>query len=232
MGADLAGYAAPAAPSGADLIGAFAHLSRMRAQFAPSLHRAFAGHAALWDYMAYGPFADAEDYQNWVRSTALGDDPLFYALRRLDTGQLCGVGSFLNIAPLHGRLEIGHICLGPEIAGTQTATDAFALMIASAFNAGYRRVEWKCDARNIPSRRAAQRLGFAFEGVFRNHMIIKGCNRDTAWFAITDDDWPPLRAAYSRWRAPDNFDALGQQLLRLSGLTLPHCANRDPALGC
>jgi RimJ/RimL family protein N-acetyltransferase len=230
MGADLAGYVPPAAPNGADLIGNFAHLTRMQAQFAPELHRAFAGHDALWDFMAYGPFASASAYQDWAEATALGDDPLFFAIRDKATGQLGGVASYLNIVPAQGRLEIGHICLGPEIAGTRVASEALAQMIAWAFNAGYRRVEWKCDARNTPSRRAAQRLGFAFEGVFRNHMIIKGRNRNTAWFAITDDDWPQLSAAHQAWLGAGNFDAAGTQRQRLSDMTRPLLQNCDPAL--
>jgi RimJ/RimL family protein N-acetyltransferase len=233
-GADLgrlvAGFTPPTRPNAPVLQGKFARLERFEAAHAAGLFDAYIGHDTLWDYMPYGPFHAASAYHRWAKDTALGDDPMFYAIRDLATGHLGGVASFLNIAPAHGSIEIGHICLAPSIAGTRTATEALAQMVAWAFEAGYRRVEWKCNALNTPSRRAAQRLGFSFEGVFRNHLIVKGRNRDTAWFAITDAEWPPLREAYAAWFSHRNFDAEGRQMERLSDLTRLVCVAFDPVL--
>jgi RimJ/RimL family protein N-acetyltransferase len=230
LGQEVTGWIAPPHPNAPVLQGQFARLERFEAAHAAGLFDAYIGHDALWDYMPYGPFHAASAYHRWAKETALGDNPLFYAIRDQATGHLGGVASFLNIVPAHGSIEIGHICLAPSIAGTRTATEALAQMVAWAFEAGYRRVEWKCNALNIPSRRAAQRLGFSFEGVFRNHLIVKGRNRDTAWFAITDAEWPPLREAYAAWFSPRNFDADGQQKERLSDLTRLVCAAFDPVL--
>ncbi len=230
LGQEVTGWVAPPHPNAPVLQGQFARLERLEAAHAAGLFDAYIGHDALWDYMPYGPFHAASAYHRWAKDTALGDNPLFYAIRDQATGHLGGVASFLNIVPAHGSIEIGHICLAPSIAGTRTATEALAQMVAWAFEAGYRRVEWKCNALNIPSRCAAQRLGFSFEGVFRNHLIVKSRNRDTAWFAITDAEWPPLREAYAAWFSPRNFDADGQQKERLSDLTRLVCAAFDPVL--
>jgi RimJ/RimL family protein N-acetyltransferase len=230
FGRDVAGFTSPPPPSGAVLLGQYAQLERLHPSHTADVFAAFAGHDALWDYMPYGPFSAASGYHRWAVETALGDDPMFYAMTDLATGRLGGVAAYLNIAPAQGRLEIGHICLSPALARSRAGSEALALIVRAAFNAGYRRVEWKCDALNIPSRRAAQRLGFSYEGVFRNHMIIKGRNRDTAWFAITDDDWPKLHKAYDAWFSPRNFDAQGVQIERLSDLTRLVCAALDPDL--
>ena len=230
LGQDVTGWVAPPHPNAPVLQGQFARLEPLEAAHAAGLFDAYIGHDALWDYMPYGPFHAASAYHRWAKDTALGDNPLFYAIRDQATGHLGGVASYLNIVPAHGSIEIGHICLAPSIAGTRTATEALAQMVAWAFEAGYRRVEWKCNALNIPSRRAAQRLGFSFEGVFRNHLIVKSRNRDTAWFAITDAEWPSLAEAYAAWFSPRNFDADGQQKERLSDLTRLVCAAFDPVL--
>ena len=224
-------FAPPPAPNAPLLQGAYARLERLTAAHTGDLWGAFNGHDRLWDFMPYGPFDAAADYHRWAKDTALGDAPYFYAIRDLSTGQLGGVAAYLNIVPAHGSIEIGHICLAPRLAGSRAATDALAQMVAWAFGAGYRRVEWKCNALNIPSRRAAQRLGFSYEGVFRNHMVIKGRSRDSAWFAITDGDWPSLAGAYGAWLAAHNFDADGRQRHRLSDLTQPLRCSFDPALG-
>jgi RimJ/RimL family protein N-acetyltransferase len=141
------------------------------------------------------------------------------------------VASYLRITPEMGSIEVGHICLSPEIARGRAWTEAMFLMMDWAFRAGYRRYEWKCDALNIPSRRAAQRLGFSYEGVFRQAAVVKGRNRDTAWFAIVDKEWPALSEAYRAWLSPANFDAKGRQLERLSDLTRLVRAGSDPVLG-
>lgn len=230
LGREIADWTPPAPPGAPVLQGAFARLERLEAAHIADLFAAYHGYDSLWDYMPYGPFHAASSYHRWAKETALGDNPYFYAIRDTATGQLGGVASYLNIVPAHGSIEIGHICLAPRLAGTTAATDALAQMVAWAFGAGYRRVEWKCNALNIPSRRAAQRLGFSYEGVFRNHLIVKGRNRDTAWFAITDAEWPGLAQAYAAWLAPRNFDAEGVQKERLSDLTRLVCAAFDPIL--
>ena len=167
----------------------------------------------VWDYLGYGPFPDAAAYAEWQRDNALGEDPAFYAI--LDPGRpqegALGLASFLRIDRNHGVIEIGHILMSPRLQRTRTASAAIMAMIGWAFAAGYRRVEWKCDDLNAPSRRAASRYGFTYEGTFRNHMIYKGRNRDTAWFAITAEDWPAIKARYDAWLAPENFDAEGRQ---------------------
>ncbi|SDN55811.1 Protein N-acetyltransferase, RimJ/RimL family [Lutimaribacter pacificus] len=231
MERSLADWTAPPAPDGAVLEGRYARLERLdAARHAALLFREIDGHDRLWDYLGYGPFASAAQYHRWVREVAAGDDPLFYAIQTRDGGVFGGVASFLRITPDMGVIELGHINLSPALQGTRAATEAFYLMMAWAFDAGYRRFEWKCDAGNMPSRRAAQRLGLSFEGVFRQHMIVKGRNRDTAWFAATDTDWPALKEAFGVWLSPGNFDASGQQRERLSDLTRLVRVSRDPAL--
>lgn len=224
--ADLTAWTPRPCPQRAALEGVHVRLEPMDADsHAFALHDAFAGHNGLWDYLPYGPFT-AGAYADWVKASAMGDVPLFFAI--LVDGKPLGVASFLNINPAHGTIEVGHICLAPALQHSIAATEAMFLMMSWAFDAGYRRYEWKCNALNIPSRRAAQRLGFSFEGVFRNHMIIKGRNRDSAWFSVIDTEWPALRDAFTAWLAKDNFDAKGQQKLRLSALTTP--ITRDPGL--
>ena len=143
-------------------------------------------------------------------------------------GRAEGVASYLRITPAVGSIEVGHICLSPRLQATVAATEAMFLMMDWAFASGYRRYEWKCDALNLPSRRAAERFGFSYEGTFRQATIYKGRNRDTAWFAMVDRDWPGLQRAYRTWLDPANFDAAGRQRQRLSDLTRPCLVSRDP----
>ena len=174
----------------------------------------------MWTYMAYGPFASLADYRRWMEATCLGEDPLFHALRDKRTGRAAGVASYLRIDPPVGVIEVGHIALAPALQKTAAATEVMFLMMGRVFDElGYRRYEWKCDALNAPSRRAAERLGFTFEGVFRQATLYKGRNRDTAWYAVTDKDWPALKRAYERWLSPENFDAQGRQRVSLGALT-------------
>lgn len=223
---DLAHWSPPPRPVRQALQGDHVRLEPIDADaHAFALYSAFAGHDGLWDYMPYGPFTAAQ-YADWTKASAMGAEPLFYAILAGEKPQ--GVASFLNINPAHGTIEVGHICLSPALQHSIAATEAMFLMMSWAFETGYRRYEWKCNTLNLPSRRAAQRLGFSFEGVFRNHMIIKGRNRDSAWFSVIDTEWPALRAAFITWLSADNFDANGQQKLRLSTLTTP--VGRDPAL--
>lgn len=166
----------------------------------------------------------------WAKDMAALTDPYFYVVIDQVTGQPGGVMSYLRITPDVGVIELGHICLSPQLQRGRAATEAMVLMIDWAFGAGYRRFEWKCDAFNLPSRRAAQRLGLSFEGTFRQATIVKGRNRDTVWFAATDKDWPGLQAAYEAWLSPANFGPDGQQNERLSDLTRLVRVSSDPVL--
>ena len=231
LGEVVAGWTAAARPAGAVLEGDTVRLEPMEPDaHAADLHRAFSGHEALWDYMPYGPFTSAAGYHRWAKDSASGQDPYFYVLRDKATGHCGGLASYLRITPEHGSIEVGHICLSPEIQRGRAATEAMFLMMDWAFGAGYRRYEWKCNALNMPSRRAAQRLGFSFEGIFRQHLVVKGRNRDTAWFAVIDQEWPALREAFLAWLSPANFDAAGRQREKLSDLTRLVRAGSDPGL--
>ncbi len=231
LGAPVPDWAPPPTPAGVALDGQYARLERMDPDtHAGDLHRAYSGHDALWSYLPYGPFSSAAGYHRWAKETATGSDPLFYVLRDRATGHCGGVASYLRITPAAGSIEVGHICLSPEIARSRIWTESMFLMMDHAFGLGYRRYEWKCDALNLPSRRAAQRLGFSYEGTFRQMSVVKGRNRDTAWFSVIDTEWGALREAYAAWLAPANFGAGGRQRERLSDLTGLVRANSDPAL--
>jgi RimJ/RimL family protein N-acetyltransferase len=172
-----------------------------------------------WTYMAYGPFESFEAYRTWVAWAAESPDPLFHAIVARDSGHAAGVASLMRIDPEAGVIEVGHIKYAPALQRTQAATEAMYLLMRRVFDElGYRRYEWKCDALNAPSRAAALRLGFQYEGTFRQATIYKGRNRDTAWFSITDQEWPVLKPAYERWLRPENFDGAGRQRERLSDL--------------
>jgi len=170
------------------------------------------GGDAIWRFLSYGPWSSIDAFRGWLRDCAAFQDPIFYAIRDRGTGKTCGMASYLNIVPKNGTIEIGHIWFAPELQKTRAATEALYLLLTHALDGlRYRRMEWKCDALNAPSRRAANRLGFGFEGIFYQHMIVKGHNRDTAWYSIMDHEWPAIRAAMERWLAPDNFDEAGRQ---------------------
>jgi RimJ/RimL family protein N-acetyltransferase len=228
--APLPDWTPPPPPQRAPLDGQLVRLEPLEPGHAAELHAAFAGHDHLWDYMPYGPFADEAAYAEWIAEVAEGADPLFFALRDLSAGRATGVASFLRVQPAAGSIELGHIALSPALQRRAAATEAWYLMMEWAFGAGYRRFEWKCNASNLASRRAAQRLGLSYEGTFRQAAVVKGRNRDTAWFAAIDADWPALRAAFRHWLAPANFDETGRQRLALSALMQPLLAARDPAL--
>lgn len=170
----------------------------------------------LWDWMAVGPFGEAAAFRRWLETVEPSADPLFFTIVTLPDGVPRGMASFMRITPAHGVIEIGNIWFGVGLQRTAAATEAMALLARRAFDElGYRRLEWKCDARNERSRRAALRLGFAFEGIFRQHMVIKGRNRDTAWFAMLDRDWPRIDAAFHAWLDPANQGPDGRQLRSL-----------------
>lgn len=173
---------------------------------------------AGWTYMSYGPFATLQDYRSWMETACLKDDPMFWGYVDKQTGKAIGLGSYLRIKPVEATIEVGHIRLSPLLQRTPMATEVMHLMMKNAFDLGYRRYEWKCDALNAPSRRAAERLGFTFEGIFRQATHYNGRNRDTAWFGIVDKDWPAIEAAHTAWLDPSNFDDAGHQIRSLSDI--------------
>jgi RimJ/RimL family protein N-acetyltransferase len=224
IGFPLPDWTPPPAPPREPMAGRYCRLEPLAPdRHAVELFRALAADAdgRSWTYLAYGPFPTLDSYTAWMKATCLGDDPLFFAVIDLETGLPVGVASYLRINPAAGSIEVGHIHYSPGLKRSRHSTDAMRLMMARAFALGYRRYEWKCDALNAASRAAAERLGLSFEGVFRQATVYKGRNRDTAWYAATDADWPALRAAFERWLDPANFDADGQQRTRLSDLTRP-----------
>jgi RimJ/RimL family protein N-acetyltransferase len=177
------------------------------------------GDSSIWAYLFEGPYDDVEQMRRELTRQAASDDPLFFALVPLPGERPGGVASYLRITPQFGVIEIGNIWFGTPMQRSTAATEAIYLLARHAFDRlGYRRLEWKCNAMNTASRRAAERFGFTFEGIFHKHMVIKGRNRDTAWYAIVDDEWPRVRAGFESWLAPENFDASGRQRRRLSEL--------------
>lgn len=170
----------------------------------------------VWTYLGYGPWKDFEQFEVWLKDREASRDPWFYAFIRRADGKASGMGSFMRCDAANGVIEIGHIWMSPSLQRTREATEAIFLMIRHCFDdLGVRRLEWKCDSLNAPSRRAAERFGFTFEGIFRQHLIVKGRNRDTAWFAMLDKDWPRIRKSFEAWLAPDNFDEKGRQKAKL-----------------
>ena len=170
------------------------------------------GNDDLWRYLADGPFDSADAFRQEIARKAVSADAVFLAILDAARARSIGYASYMRIEPAHGVIEVGNVLFSRELQGTTGATEAMYLMARHAFeNLGYRRYEWKCNALNAPSRAAALRLGFTFEGIFRQHMVIKGRNRDTAWFSMIDGEWPRLRAAFDRWLDPSNFDAQGRQ---------------------
>lgn len=223
IGEPVGDFVPPPAPDTAlRLDGRWVSIAAAVATDAPGLFAAFAQDrdGANWTYLPYGPFADLSAFSAWYMGVIQKPDPLFLTLR--DTaGQIIGLASYLRIDPANGVIEVGHIHFSPLMQRTPAATEAMFLMMQWAFSHGYRRYEWKCNACNLPSRRAAMRLGLSFEGVFRQAAVVKGHNRDTAWYAAIDREWPALKAAFERWLNPSNFDSAGQQRLSLSALTAP-----------
>jgi len=181
-----------------------------------SLWDAVQDHPHLFTYMAFGPFGDVTAFSDWLSARQQSSDPYFYAIVQ-PSGRTVGLAALMSIRPEMGVVEVGNILLSPRLQRTPLATEAQYLLAQYAFETlGYRRYEWKCDALNAASRRAALRFGFRFEGIFRDHMIIKGRSRDTAWFAMLVADWPARKAAFERWLAPENFNADGTQRERLA----------------
>jgi RimJ/RimL family protein N-acetyltransferase len=177
------------------------------------------GDPAIWTYLFEGPFESVEELRGLLAQAEASEDPLFFTLVGLPEERPLGIASYLRIEPEHGSIEIGNIWFGTPLQRTTAATEAIYLLARHAFDElGYRRLEWKCNALNAPSRRAAERFGFTFEGVFRKHLVVKGRNRDTAWYSIVDDEWPAVRAGFEAWLAPGNFDEDCTQKRSLSEL--------------
>jgi RimJ/RimL family protein N-acetyltransferase len=196
------------------IIGRYCRLEPLDAErHAEALHHAYAldETGRGWTYLPYGPFPNANAFEAWVEDASGSDDPIFFAILGED-GVPVGVASYLRIMPAIGTIEVGHIHFSPQLQRTPAATEAMYLMMAHAFEElGYRRYEWKCDALNARSRRAAERLGFTYEGTHRQATIYKGRNRDTAWYSILDSEWPRVKDALEAWLDPANFDAEGEQ---------------------
>jgi RimJ/RimL family protein N-acetyltransferase len=172
-----------------------------------------------WTYLFQEPFADFESYRAWLEQVAKSDDPLFHTIVDASTGKAVGVATFMRIDRTHGVIEVGNINYSPLLQRTPAATEAMFLMMRRAFDElGYRRYEWKCDSLNAPSRAAALRLGFQYEGLFRQAVVYKQRNRDTAWFSMIDSEWPALKRVYEQWLAPANYDADGRQRQKLADL--------------
>jgi len=186
------------------------------ARHGPSLWDALRGHDAVWTYMSYGPFADSGAFAAWLAEREQLQDPYYYAV--VDkAGRAIGVFALLEIRPAMRVVEVGHVVYSPALQRKPLATEAQYLLAKYAFETlGYRRYEWKCNVLNESSYNAALRLGFSYEGLFRQHMIVKGRSRDTAWFAMLDGKWPTRKAAFERWLAPDNFDGNGLQRTKLA----------------
>lgn len=220
VGASLDGWAPPPTPSRSPMDGRYVRVVPTEVdEHSPALFEAFTERGD-WTYLSNGPFDSLEEFTTWLRTVSASDDPLFHTL--LVGGLPVGLASFLRIDPRVGSIEVGHLHFSPALQRTAAATEAMFLMMQRAFELGYRRYEWKCDALNASSRRAALRLGFSFEGIFRQATVYKGRNRDTAWFSITDGEWPAIRDEFERWLDPANFDAHGRQSskLRVSGLEM------------
>ena len=225
----LAGWTPPALPARTVIQGRYARLEPLDHDHIPALWDAHRDAPETWRYFPAGPFDTEAAFGAWVDQVRIQPDPMQFAVR-MEDGRLGGTLSIMRITPAAGSAEVGYIVFAPRLQRTREATEAVYLTIRWAFEAGYRRFEWKCDAANMPSRRAAQRFGLSYEGIFRQAAVVKGRNRDTAWFAAIDSEWPALRDAFEAWLEPSNFDADGRQKSRLGDLTARILVARDPGL--
>lgn len=217
IGAPVYSWTAPPIPDLTEIKGQFCELKKLNAEVhGKDLYQAnLEDSDANWTYMPYGPFESEIDYMNWLESVENSEDTIFFAILDARTQKAVGLAAYLRISPSQGSIEVGHLKFSPLMQRTPISTEAMYLMMRYAFSLGYRRYEWKCNDFNEPSKKAALRLGFTFEGVFRQACIVKGHNRDTAWFSIIDNEWPRLEAAFEQWLTPLNFDQ-GTQIERLS----------------
>jgi len=217
-------YKTPPHPKGISLEGDLVFLRPLKAsQFAEELFKANSidEKGLNWAYLPYGPFETLGEYAQWIESFENGDDPVFFAIFSKKHNQAIGIASYLRINPSVGSIEVGHINFSPLLQRTTEATESMYLMMKWAFDNGYRRYEWKCNALNLKSRNAAQRLGFSYEGVFRQMTIVKGRNRDTAWFAMIDKEWERIEKCFKEYLSDSNFDKENQPIISLSSLTKP-----------
>jgi RimJ/RimL family protein N-acetyltransferase len=223
IGVTVAGWVAPSVPPRSPIAGRYCRVEPIDERFAGDLYAAASQDAdgRTWTYLPYGPFSTESSYRDWLMAACFGDDPLFLVIVDAADGKAVGLASYLNIKPVQGSIEVGHVYFSPVLQRTRLATEAMYLMMRRAFELGYRRYEWKCDALNAASRAAAERLGLSYEGIFRQATVYKGRNRDTAWYAAVDGDWPALAAAFEAWLDPENFDAAGRQRVSLRTLTGP-----------
>ena len=220
LGPLVEGWSERARPARATIAGTWGRLEPLSAaKHGADLWAAVVGHDSVWTWMSYGPFRDEAAFMAWLAGREELTDPLAYAVVDAASGKALGVMTLMEIRPAHGVIEIGHIFFAPVLQKTRAATEAIYLAMRHAFDElGYRRFEWKCDALNAPSRTAAIRFGFTFEGIFRRHMVVKGRNRDTAWYSIVDAEWPVVKAGFETWLKPGNFDADGRQKAPLANL--------------
>ncbi len=222
IGFDVPDWTPCSRPPSEPMQGRYVRLEPINAAIhAQDLFEAFAADREnrIWTYLPYGSFVSVDDCRAWIETTCLGDDPMFHAIVDGDTGRAVGVASYLRIEPAVGVIEVGHINYSPALQKTRGATEAMFLMMQRVFGElGYRRYEWKCDALNAGSCAAAGRLGFSYEGQFRQATMYKGRNRDTNWYAILDTEWPTLERAYEAWLEPSNFDENGVQKSSLASL--------------
>ena len=209
------------APGPVTLRGRYVTLEPLNAErHAAPLWRAIEGHDNLWEWLFDGPYAAEADLRRAIEEKQASKSALFLAIVPAATGEAAGWASYMRAEPAHGVVEVGNILLAPALQRTTAATEAMFLMAAHIFeHLGYRRYEWKCNAENLPSRRAAERLGFTFEGIFRQHMVVKGRSRDTAWYAMLDSEWPARKAAFEAWLDPASFMPNGAQRRSLRSFT-------------
>ncbi|HEY5754092.1 MAG TPA: GNAT family protein [Chthoniobacterales bacterium] len=225
IGFPLPNWSSPKRPQREVVTGRFCRLEPLSTDVhAADLHVAnvLDVNGAMWTYLPYGPFESLESYCTWTTEMSLASDPLLFAIVDVATNKAAGVAAYLRIDPKNGSIEVGHLNFSPLLKRTPAATEAMFLMMEWAFTLGYRRYEWKCNALNAPSRASAERLGFTFEGIFRQATIVKGRSRDTAWFSVIDSEWPALRERFHSWLAPENFDENGRQRTRLQEIEV-HC---------
>ncbi len=232
LGEEVRGWTSAQRPSGMELSGQRVVLRRMERADAPALFESLdcRNHVHDWHYMPFGPFESVNELRDWIDSVKDGLDPMFYTMFGADNDLPFGFCSFMNIRPEAGSIEVGCIQVAPDFQRSTDFTEAMYLMAVHAFSLGYRRYEWKCDALNVRSRRAAHRLGFSYEGMFRQALVVKGRNRDTKWFSIIDRDWPDVSQALRAWLSPGNFDGAGRQRRSLSRMTAPLVVQFDPDL--
>ena len=217
IGPDPLNFSGAARPGPVVLSGRYGRVERLDPErHGETLWEAFKADPTLWDYMAYGPFESEDAFRHWLVDRAALADPYVYAIVTPDD-RAVGLATLMAIRPDMGVIEVGHIVYAPALQRSRLGTEAQFLLARYVFETlGYRRYEWKCNALNTASRRAAERYGFTFEGIFRQHMIVKGENRDTAWYAMLDREWPARKVAFEKWLAPPNFDNDGRQRTKLA----------------